>query len=332
MELDRLRPDVVSVWNMASLSLGLLTTIVERGVPIVYVICNDWLVWGVEHDAWMRIWRRHHRAAPLAKRLSGVPTRLVRLDRSGTFCFISDATRRWATDHTPMDFSDSTVVYSGIEPELFPPSDPPSAPKPWQWRLLYAGRIDREKGVACAGRALARLPQQATLTIDGPGDRAYIEEILALARDLGVSSRMHVTRSPRAELASVYRSADVVVFPTQWEEPFGLAPVEAMACGTPVVATGAGGSAEFLVDGVNALLFERGDAAALARLVNRLADEPTLRQRLVERGVQTARALTVDQLADCLEAWHTGAVDRFANGRPSERRVLLAADGAESGP
>jgi glycosyltransferase involved in cell wall biosynthesis len=65
-------------------------------------------------------------------------------------------------------------------------------------------------------------------------------------------------------------------------------PLEAMAVGTPVVATGTGGSAEYLQDGENCLIFERDDAAALAAAVGRLAGDGDLRERLRDGGVATA--------------------------------------------
>jgi glycosyltransferase involved in cell wall biosynthesis len=73
-----------------------------------------------------------------------------------------------------------------------------------------------------------------------------------------------------------------------WDEPWGLVPIEAMAHGVPVVATGRGGSAEYLRDGDNALLHPPGDVAALARALRRLADEPELRERLRAGGAETA--------------------------------------------
>jgi len=92
---------------------------------------------------------------------------------------------------------------------------------------------------------------------------------------------------PRAPLPGD-TEADVVVFPVIWDEPWGLVPLEAMGMGRPVVATGRGGSAEYLRDGENALLFEAGDAVALADAVRRLAGDDALRARLRETGLATA--------------------------------------------
>src|SRR3546814_3310099 len=84
--LDRFRPEVVSAWQVGALSLGLLTTIAERGIPIVYGISDDWLSYGPELDAWSRAFRRL--PAPVARvagRLLGLPTVVPDLgDRKST--------------------------------------------------------------------------------------------------------------------------------------------------------------------------------------------------------------------------------------------------------
>lgn len=86
----------------------------------------------------------------------------------------------------------------------------------------------------------------------------------------------------------MYRDADAVVFPVEWPEPWGLVPLEAMALGRPVLATGRGGSGEYLVDGVNSLLFRAGEPAALAGALRTLAGDEQLRERLRRAGYETA--------------------------------------------
>jgi len=102
-----------------------------------------------------------------------------------------------------------------------------------------------------------------------------------------------------------------VVFPVVWEEPWGLVPLEAMALGRPVVATGRGGSGEYLRDDENALLFEAGDAEALAAAVTRLADDPDLRTRLRAGGSATAPLHTEDVFNDAV----LREVERAGSGR-----------------
>jgi glycosyltransferase involved in cell wall biosynthesis len=119
---------------------------------------------------------------------------------------------------------------------------------------------------------------------------------------------------------SRYLAADVALFPSEWAEPFGLVGLEAMACATPLVATGTGGSGEYLRHEVNALVVAPGDPAALAAAVRRLAGDAALRRRLVASGRRTASRFTAGAMADELEAWHAAAAARFAGGAPTPRK------------
>ena len=108
------------------------------------------------------------------------------------------------------------------------------------------------------------------------------------------------------------------IFPSEWEEPFGLVPLEAMACDTPVVATGVGGSADFLFDGGNCLLFPPADDVALAAAVRRLADDPAQRRDLVTSGRRTAAWADSDALGAVARRWHEVAADRFRDEPPPD--------------
>jgi len=325
--IERFRPDVVSAWNMGAMSLGVLTSVTERDLPLVLNVCDEWPWYGPRVDAWSKLFLGRPRFARAARSIARVPTALADLGASATFCFVSEAMRASAEQKSPWRPRTSTVVYSGIDRTDFPAEA--RAAGPWRWRLLSVGRLDERKGVHLAIEALRDLPPEATLDVLGRGDAPYRARLEALARDLGVAERVRFGVVPRSELRARYRDADVVVFPTLWDEPFGLVPVEAMACGTPVVATATGGSAEFLIDGVNNLRVSAGDASALAAGIKRVAADATLRSRLAEGGLRTADELTIDRLADVLEAWHVATAERFAKGRPADRpsiRELLVSD------
>src|SRR4029079_8556256 len=92
------------------------------------------------------------------------------------------------------------------------------------------------------------------------------------------------------------------IFPVIWEEPWGLVPLESMALGRPVIATGRGGSGEYLRDEDNALLYEAGDADALAAAVRRLADDPKLRARLRHGGSEAAPRHTQEVFNEAVAA------------------------------
>src|SRR5205807_1500353 len=137
----------------------------------------------------------------------------------------------------PWCYPDSTVTYSGIDHADFPVGGAP-CPHPWRWRLLFAGRLDARKGPETAIRALGYLPDEATLELSSPVDDMYRLALERIATELGLGHRQKFMTVTRQQLRSRYVDADVCLFPTEWDEPFGLVPVEAMACGTLVVATG----------------------------------------------------------------------------------------------
>jgi glycosyltransferase involved in cell wall biosynthesis len=316
--LDDFRPDVVSAWNMGAVSLGLLEMVVRRDIPLVLAVFDDWLVDGPKLDAWMRMFSARPLLGRITAAVTGLPTTLPDLSAAPA-CFISDFIRQRARAHSPIPIGHATVVYCGIDTRAFPIVD--EVRMGAGDRLLYVGRLDRRKGIDTAIRALAHLPATASLDVDGPGDDVERRRLDALVAELGLAGRVRFATSARSELAARYRNADIFVFPSTWEEPFGLVPVEAMACGTPVIATRRGGSAEFLRDGENCLEFPAGDDAALARAVLRLAGDADLRRRLVAAGTNTARELTADRLTDVMEEWHLAAATGFAAGRPADRPV-----------
>jgi len=124
---------------------------------------------------------------------------------------------------------------------------------------------------------LALIPE-ATLTVAGEGaERPRLE---ALCHELGLGGRVHfVGALPRAEVLGLMRAADVVVLSSAWENfPHGL--VEALAMGTPVIATRAGGVLEIVEDGRNGLLVESGDAPAFAAAVRMFLADTALQERL----------------------------------------------------
>jgi glycosyltransferase involved in cell wall biosynthesis len=288
--LEAFWPDVVSWWSMAGMSLSLMERVRRAGIPAIAFVHDDWLGYAREMDLWLRAFEGRWRPlASIAELVTRVPTR-VDLARVARCVFVSETTRRRAAEAgvTP---ASSGIAHSGIDPGFI---DPAPA-REWSWSLLYVGRLDQRKGVDTAVAALAHLPDAATLTIIGGWDEHEEERLRVLARGVGVEERVRFAgQRTRAAVRAAYADCDVVVFPVVWEEPWGLVPLEGMARGRPVVATGRGGSGEYLRDGENALLFEAGSEAALADAVRRLAGDPGLRRRLLAGGLETASRHTED--------------------------------------
>ena len=297
--LRELRPDVVAWWPMGGMSLSLIGQSARASVPSVGFVHDDWLVYGTQTDAWVRMFRGRRRRwlGAAVQSVTGIPTRCEAASVAA-WQFVSRTTLERARE-AGWTLRDVEVSPSGID-ERYLDATAPAAP--WGWRLLYVGRIDGRKGIDTAVGALAHLPPSAQLRIVGDGDSRESSALAAQVRELGLDSRVSIEPGrPRAELPALYAQADAVVFPVRWAEPWGLVPLEAMAIGRPVVATGRGGSGEYLSDGANCVLFEAGSDSGLADAVLRLAEDPALRERLRAGGLQTAARFTERRLNETVE-------------------------------
>jgi glycosyltransferase involved in cell wall biosynthesis len=282
---------------MGAMSLGLITTAARLGFPLVFVIGDDWLCYGGWADAWLRWCNEHPEEGPAVEQHTGLPTRLPDLGVMGIFCFVSASTKRRAEQIGGWHFPRTEIIFPGLSPAEFPPLvQVPD--RPWRWHLLWIGRVTGEKGIETAINALSLLPADTTLEIIGMVDPAYGQHLEALAATPGAATRLSFSRASRQRMRQRYQQADVTLFTSMWEhEAFGLVPLEAMASGCPLVATGVGGSSEYCLDRVNCIRVPPGDPAALARAVRQLAQSQDLRRRLVDGGLQTASAFTLDRQA-----------------------------------
>ena len=302
--LREFRPDVVCWWGMGGMSLSLVERVRRVGLPAVGVVGDEWMRWGLKTDAWIKPFQGRPPLAWLAERATGLPAR-VDLDGAALWLFNSERMRE-KTRAAGWELPRSEIAHPGIDAALFTAAEP----RPWTWRLLYLGRLDEQKGVHLAVEALASLPPEATLVLQGYGNDHYVERLRSRARDLDV--RIEFSSAPRERLREVYADADALLFPVQWDEPWGLVPLEAMAVGRPVVATGTGGSREYLEHQRNCLLFEPRDSAVeLAAAIKRLAGDGALRERLRVGGFETAARYTEDAYNEAIER----ALDEVARSR-----------------
>jgi D-inositol-3-phosphate glycosyltransferase len=187
-----------------------------------------------------------------------------------------------------------TVVPCGVDLGLFG-SDGPAEPRAeGRHRLVSASRLVERKGLGNTVRALAELPD-AELHIAGGPPAAELDgepearRLRTLAAELGVSERLVLRgRVERTDMPALLRSADIVVC-APWYEPFGIVPLEAMACGVPVVATAVGGQIDSVVHGETGVHVPPRDAAALAVALRELLDHPERRAVLGANGRERAR-------------------------------------------
>jgi glycosyltransferase involved in cell wall biosynthesis len=162
-------------------------------------------------------------------------------------------------------------------------------------RVGLVATFARWKGHETFLRAFAVLPPALPVRgyivggplYETPRSQVSIAELRGLVRALGLEGRVGFTGFV-ADSSTAMRALDIVVHASTDPEPFGLVIAEAMASARPVVVSRAGGAAELIEPGVDALGFEPGDAAALARHIETLVRDPGLRRRLGGAGRSTA--------------------------------------------
>jgi glycosyltransferase involved in cell wall biosynthesis len=186
-----------------------------------------------------------------------------------------------------------SVVPCGVDTAAFRPFGA-VAPRNSPARLLTLGRLVQRKGIDTVIDALPRLPGAELVVAGGPerdrlaGDPEY-RRLRDIAGERGVSDRVIFTGAvPRMQVPALIRSADVVVC-TPWYEPFGITPLEAMACGVPVVASTVGGLTDSVVHGTTGLLIPPRDPAALAAAAGTLLTDLEMRIAFGEAGTRRAR-------------------------------------------
>jgi glycosyltransferase involved in cell wall biosynthesis/phosphoheptose isomerase len=189
-----------------------------------------------------------------------------------------------------------TVIPCGVDLRKFRPDGPVAPRDGARRRILYVGRLVERKGVGNLIAALASIPDAELVVAGGPDPHALAgdaeaQRLLAIATERGVLDRVRLCgRVDRECLPDLLRSADVVVS-VPWYEPFGIVPLEAMACGVPVVAAAVGGMIDTVVDDLTGVHVPPRDPERLAEVLRSLLDDPARRHAYGRAGVQRARRL-----------------------------------------
>ncbi len=194
----------------------------------------------------------------------------------------------------PADIVD--VVPCGVDRARFTVDGPVAARTPGRRRLVAACRLVERKGLGDLLEALVELPD-AELHVAGGPDASQLaldpeaDRLRRLARRLDVADRLVLHgRVSRDDMPALLRSADIVVC-APWYEPFGIVPLEAMACGRAVVATAVGGQIDSVADGVTGVLVPPRDPAALAVALRSLLADDDRRRQYGRAGVRRVRRL-----------------------------------------
>ncbi len=287
------RPDIVHAQDTYCLPAVVIAA-GRLGVPCVATVHNSFLIpwrdmrpllrpWG-----WFQFERR-------AKRLRRF------INRVDCAVFVSkDLAEDWISNGAkPVR---SKVIYN---PE---PGWEMNAPQPTDSgiALLAVGRLDFNKGYQTLLHAIGLLDDSLDVRLTIAGDGIYRPKLVRLAGELGILNRVRfVGWVAHEELKDLYQDSHVVVLPSLCREALGLVALEAMSVGRPVIASRIGGLSEVVLDGTTGFLVEPGEARDLARSIELLARDPSLRQSMGEQGAIFVRQQFSRENAtrECIEVY-----------------------------
>jgi D-inositol-3-phosphate glycosyltransferase len=200
--------------------------------------------------------------------------------------------------HYDADPAKVTVVQCGFNPAQFYPIDKRKAREQLglplsDFILLQLGRMVPRKGVDNVIRALSHIHHKVKLLIVGGEEELpeimctpEIKRLLAIAeRERTADSLKFVGRKCRDDLKYYYSAADLFIT-TPWYEPFGITPLESMACGTPVIGANVGGIKYSVANGITGLLVPPNDPQTLASTIDCCIDHPSLLEKMRRRGLR----------------------------------------------
>ncbi|MCS6827516.1 MAG: glycosyltransferase [Caldilinea sp.] len=287
------RPDIVHVQHLMGLPVALLEHLTRVGIPYLVTLHDYWwicananLLTNYSHtscDGPRAFLNCTHCAVARAGKRSawaGAPLlwgllvdrnrRLQKLLRQAAVLLTpSDFVRRWHSEHGVPDGQLRTVKL-GI-----PPPDVtllPRRPKQDELTLLYVGGLAPNKGVHVLLEAFRNVKGNLRLSI--VGDLSSHPHYTQLLRQMADARVTFPGRLSRQEVWRAMADADAVAVPSLWHETFCLVAHEALAVGTPVLASAMGALPEVIQDGVNGLLLPPGDVKTWSHALQRLADHP----------------------------------------------------------
>jgi glycosyltransferase involved in cell wall biosynthesis len=277
---DRERPDVVHALHWTS-GLAALAAARDHRIPVVQEFSS------------LRVTERRDRI-----RADGAAAARIRLEpaigRSAAAVVATHSDEVSDLASLGVHRSSIRVIPWGIDTGTFTPEGP-TAKRNGRPRLLTAADLTERAALETLLRALTRVPGAELMVLGGPAraelrtDATYVN-LARFAGALGISDRVIFTgRVARDAMPALLRSADLVVSTCQYE-PSGMTSLQAMACGTPVIAHPVAGHADAVVDGTTGILIPPGRPALLAQRIRQLLSHPMLLEAYGVAAVDRARS------------------------------------------
>ncbi|MBF0407868.1 MAG: glycosyltransferase family 4 protein [Candidatus Riflebacteria bacterium] len=258
------KPDIVFCWCLNRLSLGPVFAAKKLSIPAAYTI-ND------EHPKQFRFAEKPSGIREILRFLAEkmlYPMATLRYAGKFPVTIISRALKNsLLRQQVPIEHAE--IIYQGI-PVSNMAFETAALNSGSKFKVLYAGQISRVKGVHTIIKALGSIRKRSPefdigLTILGSGVPDYRAELEKLVQDYNLHNSVEFKgKVAHSEIAYFHHSHHCFVFSSEWEEPFGLTHLEAMAYGNPVISTTTGGSAELIKNEINALAYTAGNAEELS--------------------------------------------------------------------
>jgi D-inositol-3-phosphate glycosyltransferase len=159
--------------------------------------------------------------------------------------------------------------------------------------LLQLGRMVPRKGIDNVIRSLAYLPEcnknYRLVIVGGESELEKSDEyqrLMSIAAELGIQNKVEFTGRKDREMLKYYYAAADIFITTPWYEPFGITPLEAMACGTPVIGANVGGIKYSVVDDITGALVSPNDPPALAQKVHDILSDPYRMEEMGQKAIE----------------------------------------------
>ncbi|GAV21904.1 glycosyl transferase [Carboxydothermus pertinax] len=295
--LDEVNPEIIHLHNMHYFSPDHLEFLVEyknnRKIPLVLTAHNVW-----EDDLWDEMLTFKDEWDYIIAVSDFIKKELIRFGFAG---------------------EKITTVHHGIDTQRFKPGVSPNNPYAkmeffkGKKVIFHPARMSFAKGSDYAVKAFREVQKAfpdtvlvmagTSKTVDWGGvQQKEVQQIMKLVEENGLSDSVYVQFFNWQEIHWMYEIADICIYPSSFEEPFGLVMLEAMASGKPIIVTNSGGMPEVVEDGVNGFVIPKKDPKALAeKLILLLSDVP-LRRKMGETGRKMAEEkYTIKVMADNTE-------------------------------
>lgn len=238
------------------------------------------------------------------------------LDRLDRRVVVSKDALALVLDHLGGEASDYRVLFNGVETTEIRSAAPLSSPRP---AVFFLGRHEERKGLDVLLAALRLIDLDVACWVAGDGP-----DTARLRAEFGSDRRIEwLGRVSEPDKVARLRGASVFCAPSLHGESFGVVLIEAMAAGTPVVASSLDGYRNVATDGVNALLTPPGDPVALAAALRRVLSDRSLADALVERGTERADEFAMSTLAKHYVEMYTEIIEeRIIAERTSGERAV----------